>query len=87
MPYHVDEDDDNDNNDYNNDDNDDEVDYSSNSVNFQARTSRFCMKVCPDNSYNIMVMMMMIIIIMMMKTIIAVSQSIFKLGPPDFAWK
>ena len=35
----VDDDDDN------NDDNDDEVYYSSNSVNFQARTSRFCMKV------------------------------------------
>ena len=41
MPYDVDEDDDNDNdnNDYNNDANDDEDDYSSNSVNLQARTS------------------------------------------------
>ena len=37
MPYDVDEDDDNDND--NNDDNGDEDDYSSNSVNFQARTS------------------------------------------------
>ena len=38
MPYDVDEDDDNDNdnNEYNNDDKDD---YSSNSVNLQARTS------------------------------------------------
>ena len=46
MPYDVDEGDDNDNDDYNNDDEDD---YSSNSVNFQARTSRFCMKVDLDN--------------------------------------
>ena len=37
MPYNVDEDDDNDND--NNDYNDDEGDYSSNSVNLQARTS------------------------------------------------
>ena len=50
MPYDVDEDDDNDNN----DDNNDEDDYSSNSVNFQARTSRFCIKVCIDNTYNMM---------------------------------
>ena len=35
---------------------------------------------------SILVMMMMMII-MMMKIIIAVSQSIFKLGPPDFALK
>ena len=35
-----------------------------------------------------MMMMMMMIMMMMMKmSIIAVSQSIFKLGPPDFAWK
>ena len=77
MPYDVDEDDDNDNNDYNNDDNDDEVDNSSYSVDFQARTSRFCMKVCLDNSYNMMlmkmtIMMMMMMMIMMMKMIIAV---------------
>ena len=38
MPYDVDEDD-------NNDDNDVEDDYTSNSVNFEARTSRFCMEV------------------------------------------
>ena len=35
----------------------------------------------------IMMMMMMIMMMKMMKIIIAVSQSIFKLGPPDFAWK
>ena len=91
MPYDVDEDDDNENNDYNNDDNDDEDDYSCNSVNFQARTSRFCMEVSIDNSYNMMILkmtimiMIMIMIIMMMKIIIAVTQSIFRLGPPDFA--
>ena len=48
------------------------------------------MKVCLDNTYNMMIMKMMIMILMMitmMKMIIAVSQSIFKLGPPDFAWK
>ena len=90
MAYVVDEDDDNDNDndDYNNDDKDD---YSSNSVSFQARTTRFCMKVCLDNSYNMMIMkmtiIMMMMIILIMKTIIAVSWSIFKLGSPDFAWK
>ena len=36
----------------------------------------------------IMIMIiMMIMILMMIMTIIAVTQSIFKLGPPDFAWK
>ena len=58
-------------------------------VNFQARTSRFCMEVYLDNTYIMMLMKMMmmtrIMIIMMMKMIIAVTQSIFKLGPPDFA--
>ena len=34
----------------------------------------------------IMILMMMMMV-MRIKTIIAVSQSIFKLGPPDFAWK
>ena len=49
VPSDFDEDDDNDNDDDNNDE-DDEDDYSSNSVNFQARTSRFCMKVYPHNT-------------------------------------
>ena len=31
-------------------------------------------------------MMMMMMMIMMIKMIIAVTQSILKLGPPDFAW-
>ena len=70
MPYDVDEDDEDDGN-------DDKDDYSSNSVNFQSRTSRFCMKVCLDNSYNMMIMKMMIIV--MMKIIIALSQSICKI--------
>ena len=35
-----------------------------------------------DNTYNMMTIMMM-----MMKMFIAVTQSIFKLGLPDFAWK
>ena len=56
MSYDVDEDEDNDNDDDNNVDNDDEDDYCSNSVNFQAKTSRFCMKVCLDNGYNMMIM-------------------------------
>ena len=30
---------------------------------------------------------MMIMMMKMMKKIIALTQSIFKLGPPDFAWK
>ena len=54
-------------------------------------TSRFCMEVNLDNTYNMLMMMMtikmMMIMIMMMVMIIAVTQSIFKIGPPDFAWK
>ena len=53
-----------------------------NSATFGAMTSIFCMEVNLDNTYNILMMM---ITIMMM--IIAVTQSISKLGPPDFAWK
>ena len=105
------ENDDNDNDDDDNDDKDDEDYYSFNSVNFQVRTSRFCMKVnlhntsniiliktsrfCMEvdlhNTYNMILMKMMIMrmimMIMMMKMIIAITQSIFKLGPPDFLWK
>ena len=51
---------------------------------FQARSSRFCMEVDLDNTYNKMMMILMMIIIMMM---IAVTQLIFRLRPPDFAWK
>ena len=87
LQYDFNEDDDN--NDDDDDDNDDEDDYTSNSVNFQARTFRLCMKACLDNTYNMMIMKMtiMFLMIMMIKMIIAVSQSIFKLGPSDFAWK
>ena len=45
-----------------------------------ARISRFCMEVYLDNTYNMMTIMMM------MMMIIDVAQSIFKLGPSDFAW-
>ena len=51
------------------------------------------MKVCLDNTYNLMIMkvtimiLMMTMMVMMIKMIIAVSLSIFKLGPPDLAWK
>ena len=34
-----------------------------------------------------MMTMMMIMMMKMRKKIIALTQSIFKLGPPDFAWK
>ena len=57
-------------------DDDDNHDYSCNSVNFQAKTNKFSMEVYLDNTYNMMMMM-----------IIAVTQLIFKLGPPSFAWK
>ena len=43
------------------------------------------MEVDSDKTYEIMRMSMTIK--MMMTMIIAVTQSIFKLGPPDFAWK
>ena len=66
---------------------DDEDEYSCNSVNFQARTSRFCMEIDLDNSYQIMMMIMIMMLMMMMIMIIAVTQSIFKLGPQEFAWK
>ena len=50
------------------------------------------MKVCLDNTYNMLTMKIVIIILMLMmivmiKMIIALSQSIFKLGRPDVAWK
>ena len=52
------------------------------------------MEVDIHNTYNmilikmmIMTLMMMIMMMKMMKIIIAVTQSIYKLGPPDFAWK
>ena len=47
LQYDFDKDDDKDDDDDDDDDDDidDEDDYSSNSVNFQARTSRFCMEV------------------------------------------
>ena len=37
-------------------------------------------------SLMMMVMMMMMMIIMMMKIKMAITRSIFKLQPPDFAW-
>ena len=42
-----------------------------------------------DITYNMMmiIIIMMMIMIIMIKMIIAISQSILKLGPPDFAWK
>ena len=55
LQYDFDKDDDNDDDDNDDDDNDDEDDedhYSCNSVNFQARTSRFCMEVDLHNTYN-----------------------------------
>ena len=67
---------------------DDEDEYRCNSVNFQARTSRFCMEVDLHNTYNMILINMIILtmmMIMMMKMIIALTQSIFKLGPPDLA--
>ena len=78
---------------FDDDDNDNGDDYSCNSVNFQARTSRFCMEIDLDNIYLIMmmmmmtIMMMMMIMMLMMMMIIAVTQSYFKLGPPEYAWK
>ena len=52
------------------------------------------MEVSLDNTYNmvimkmtVMILMMIMIMIIMMKIILAVTQSIFKLRPPDFAWK
>ena len=46
------------------------------------------MKVCLDNTYNLMIMKVTIMMmVMMIKMIIAVSLSIFKLVPPDLAWK
>ena len=91
LQYDFDEDHDNDDDDDDNDDEDDEDDYICNSVNFQARTSRFFTQVDLHNTYNMILMKMMIMTMMMMivmrKMIIAITQSIFKLGPPDFAWK
>ena len=46
-------------------------------VNFQASASRFCVEVDLDNTYELTMMM----------TIIAVTWSVFKLKPPDYAKK
>ena len=83
--------------DYDDDDNDNDNDvedvYSSNSVYFQARTSRFYKEIGQDTIYNMIMMemiimiLMMMMIMMMMKMIIAVTKSIIKLGHPDFVWK
>ena len=46
------------------------------------------MEVDLDNTYNMMLINMMIMLMMMiimMKFITVLTQSIFKLGPPDFA--
>ena len=54
---------------------------------------RFCTEVDPDNTKNMMLMKMMIMMLMMIKMMkkikktIALTKSILKLGPPDFAWK
>ena len=61
------------------------------------------MEVDLDNTYDMITMKMMIMMMMMMKImimmmmmkkmmmimmmIIAVNPSVFKIGPPDFAWK
>ena len=86
LQYDCDEDHDNDDDD---DENDDEDDYSCNSVNFQARTSRFWIEVDLHNTYNMILIKMMIMTLMMimmmkmkmMRMIIAPTQAIFKLGP------
>ena len=53
-----------------NDDDDNDADYSNNSVKIQARTSRFCMELYLDNTYNMMMLKLrvMMMIIMMMVT-------------------
>ena len=60
-------------------DNDDNIDddYSCNSINFQARISRFSVEVDLNNTYDMMMMMM----------VIDVTQSFFQRGPPDFERK
>ena len=52
------------------------------------------MEVDLHSTYNMILMkmiiwtmMMMIMMIKMIKMIIALTESIFKLGPPDLAWK
>ena len=72
--------------DHDNDDEDDKDHYSCNSVNSQARTSRFCMEVDLRNTYN-MILIKIMMMMMMMKVIIDLTQAILKLGPPDFVWK
>ena len=47
--WYVDDDDNDDDNNNDDNDNDEDNDYTCNSVNFQARTSKFCMEVDLDN--------------------------------------
>ena len=63
-------------------------------TNFQARISNFVWYYNNNNTYNmilikmmIMTVMMMIMMMKMMRMIIALTQAIFKLGPPDFSRK
>jgi len=62
----------NDNNDHHNDDDKSGHKFLARSVIFKARTSRFCIEVDIDNSYNMMMMKMAMILMMMM--IIAVTR-------------
>ena len=56
--------------DIDNDDDDNDADYSNNLVKTQSRTSRFCVELYLDNTYNMMMLKMrvMMMIIMMMVT-------------------
>ena len=74
------DDDDNDDDD-NDNDNDNDDDYC-----YKVRTSIFWMEVYLDNTYEMMMMKMTIIMMMMMMSL-AITQSIFKLGIPDFEWR
>ena len=61
-----------------------------NSANFEATTSRFCMVIDLNDTYEMMLIMMLMIIIMMMlriiKTQIAITWLILTLQHTDFAW-
>ena len=59
-----------------------------NLANFEATFSRFGMVIGCNNTYRLMMMTttMMMMMIRMIKPKMAMSQSILKLQPPDFAW-
>ena len=80
------------------DEHDDRDQNGHNLANFQDKCSKFCMAIHPVSTYRLMIMILMILTMMMMimkmmmlnmmiEIKMAITQPIFKLSAPNFAWK